>query len=53
VRLLEIDPAFLERPVKAGLSVGQKKRHEILQMTILEPKLAILDETDPGLASMR
>ncbi len=42
-----MDPAFLERPVKAGLSVGQKKRHEILQMAILEPKLAILDETDP------
>jgi len=40
---------FLKRPVNAGFSGGEKKRNEILQMTMLEPRLAILDETDSGL----
>ena len=47
--LLEMDPAFLERSVNAGFSGGEKKRNEILQMALLAPKLAILDETDSGL----
>ena len=47
--LLEMDPAFLERSVNAGFSGGEKKRNEILQMALLEPKLALLDETDSGL----
>jgi Fe-S cluster assembly ATP-binding protein len=46
---LEMDPAFLSRAVNAGFSGGEKKRNEILQMSILEPRLAILDETDSGL----
>jgi Fe-S cluster assembly ATP-binding protein len=46
---LEMDPAFLSRAVNAGFSGGEKKRNEILQMAILEPRLAILDETDSGL----
>jgi Fe-S cluster assembly ATP-binding protein len=46
---LEMDKRFLERPVNEGFSGGEKKRNEILQMTMLEPKLAILDETDSGL----
>jgi Fe-S cluster assembly ATP-binding protein len=49
LKLLEIDPAFLERSVNEGFSGGEKKRNEILQMAILEPKLAILDEVDSGL----
>lgn len=40
---------FLKRPVNAGFSGGEKKRNEILQMTMLDPRLAILDETDSGL----
>jgi Fe-S cluster assembly ATP-binding protein len=48
-KLVEMDPAFLERSVNDGFSGGEKKRNEILQMAILEPKLAILDETDSGL----
>ena len=40
---------FLNRPVNAGFSGGEKKRNEILQMAVLEPRLAILDETDSGL----
>jgi len=48
-RLLELDPALLDRPVNEGFSGGEKKRNEILQMAMLEPKLAILDETDSGL----
>lgn len=48
-RLLELDPAMLNRSVNEGFSGGEKKRNEILQMAILEPKLAILDETDSGL----
>jgi len=47
--LLEMDPAFLERSVNAGFSGGERKRNEILQMALLSPKLAILDETDSGL----
>jgi len=47
--LVGMDPAFLERSVNEGFSGGEKKRNEILQMAILEPKLAILDETDSGL----
>ena len=46
---LEIDPAFAERNVNEGFSGGEKKRHEILQMELLKPKIAILDETDSGL----
>ena len=49
MKLLEIDPGFLERSVNEGFSGGEKKRNEILQMAVLEPKLAILDETDSGL----
>lgn len=47
--LLEMDEAFLERPVNVGFSGGEKKRFETLQMNILSPKMAILDETDSGL----
>ncbi len=46
---LAMDPAFLRRSVNAGFSGGEKKRNEILQMSMLEPRLAILDETDSGL----
>jgi len=46
---LEIDTAFSERNVNEGFSGGEKKRHEILQMELLKPKIAILDETDSGL----
>ncbi len=49
MRLLEMDPAFLDRSVNEGFSGGEKKRNEILQMALLEPRLAILDETDSGL----
>jgi Fe-S cluster assembly ATP-binding protein len=49
MKLLEMDPGFLDRSVNDGFSGGEKKRNEILQMAILEPKLAILDETDSGL----
>lgn len=47
--LLEMDPDFLHRAVNEGFSGGEKKRHDILQMLLLEPKLALLDETDSGL----
>jgi Fe-S cluster assembly ATP-binding protein len=47
--LLEIDPSMLSRSVNEGFSGGEKKRNEIFQMAVLEPKLAILDETDSGL----
>ena len=47
--LLGMDPKFLNRGVNEGFSGGEKKRNEILQMTMLEPELAILDETDSGL----
>ncbi|CAM3654542.1 Fe-S cluster assembly ATPase SufC [Smaragdicoccus niigatensis] len=46
---LEIDPSFGERSVNEGFSGGEKKRHEILQLGLLKPKFAILDETDSGL----
>jgi Fe-S cluster assembly ATP-binding protein len=46
---LEMDPVFLSRSVNEGFSGGEKKRNEILQMSLLEPRLAILDETDSGL----
>lgn len=46
---LEMDPAFAERNVNEGFSGGEKKRHEILQLELLKPKIAILDETDSGL----
>jgi Fe-S cluster assembly ATP-binding protein len=49
LKLLDIDPALLERSVNEGFSGGEKKRNEILQMALLEPILAILDETDSGL----
>jgi Fe-S cluster assembly ATP-binding protein len=47
--LLEMDPSMLTRSVNEGFSGGEKKRNEIFQMAVLEPKLAILDETDSGL----
>ena len=47
--LVEMDENFLKRPVNEGFSGGEKKRHEVLQMAVLEPALAILDETDSGL----
>jgi Fe-S cluster assembly ATP-binding protein len=46
---LRMDPVFAERNVNEGFSGGEKKRHEILQMELLKPKVAILDETDSGL----
>ncbi len=46
---LSIDPVFAERSVNEGFSGGEKKRHEILQMELLRPKIAVLDETDSGL----
>ena len=46
---LRMDPAFAERNVNEGFSGGEKKRHEILQMELLRPRVAILDETDSGL----
>ncbi|MCJ0872811.1 Fe-S cluster assembly ATPase SufC [Streptomyces sp. AP-93] len=46
---LQMDPAFAERNVNEGFSGGEKKRHEILQLELLKPKIAILDETDSGL----
>jgi Fe-S cluster assembly ATP-binding protein len=49
MKLVEMDPSFINRPVNEGFSGGEKKRNEILQMAVLEPKLAILDETDSGL----
>jgi Fe-S cluster assembly ATP-binding protein len=48
-KLLEIDQSMLSRAVNEGFSGGEKKRNEIFQMALLEPKLAILDETDSGL----
>jgi Fe-S cluster assembly ATP-binding protein len=49
LKLLDMDPAFLDRSVNEGFSGGEKKRNEILQLAVLDPKLAILDETDSGL----
>ena len=49
MELVEIDEKFLDRPVNVGFSGGEKKRNEILQMAVLNPRLAFLDETDSGL----
>ena len=49
MKLLDMDSSFLNRGVNEGFSGGEKKRNEILQMAVLEPRLAILDETDSGL----
>ena len=49
MKLLDMSPDFLDRSVNEGFSGGEKKRNEILQMALLEPRLAILDETDSGL----
>jgi Fe-S cluster assembly ATP-binding protein len=49
LKVLHIDPELLKRPVNEGFSGGEKKRNEIFQMAVLDPKLAILDETDSGL----
>ena len=49
LEIVKMNPAFLSRSVNEGFSGGEKKRNEILQMAILEPSLAILDETDSGL----
>ncbi len=49
MRLMQMDDSFLSRGVNEGFSGGEKKRNEILQMTVLEPTLAVLDETDSGL----
>ena len=49
MQFMEMDPSFLNRAVNQGFSGGEKKRNEILQMLVLEPKLALLDETDSGL----
>ncbi|MYF89960.1 MAG: Fe-S cluster assembly ATPase SufC [Boseongicola sp. SB0676_bin_33] len=46
---LQVDPEMLKRPVNVGFSGGEKKRNEILQMAVLEPKMCVLDETDSGL----
>ena len=46
---LRMDPEFANRNVNEGFSGGEKKRHEILQMELLKPKFAVLDETDSGL----
>lgn len=49
MKILELDQSLMNRPVNEGFSGGEKKRNEIFQMAILDPKLAILDETDSGL----
>jgi len=49
MKILDMDPKFLTRGVNEGFSGGEKKRNEILQMLVLEPKLCVLDETDSGL----
>jgi Fe-S cluster assembly ATP-binding protein len=49
IQIVGMDPAFLDRSLNEGFSGGEKKRNEILQMAVLEPKLAILDELDSGL----
>ena len=48
-KALDIDAEMLKRPVNVGFSGGEKKRNEILQMAVLEPRMCILDETDSGL----
>ena len=49
MKLVDMDPAMLNRSVNAGFSGGEKKRNEIVQLAVLDPRLAILDETDSGL----
>ena len=49
MKLLDLDPSLMTRSVNEGFSGGEKKRNEIFQMAVLEPKLAVLDETDSGL----
>jgi Fe-S cluster assembly ATP-binding protein len=49
LEVVKMNPAFLERSLNEGFSGGEKKRNELLQMALLEPKLAFLDETDSGL----
>jgi Fe-S cluster assembly ATP-binding protein len=49
MELVEMDESFLQRSVNAGFSGGEKKRNEILQMAVMQPRLAVLDETDSGL----
>ena len=49
LKLVDMDPAMLHRSVNTGFSGGEKKRNEILQLAVLEPRLAVLDETDSGL----
>ena len=49
MNLVEIDQSFLNRAVNEGFSGGEKKRNEVLQMAVLDPRLAVLDETDSGL----
>ncbi len=49
IKLVEMDQALINRPLNEGFSGGEKKRNEILQMAVMDPKLAILDETDSGL----
>ena len=49
LKVLHLDDSLLKRPVNFGFSGGEKKRNEVLQMTLLEPRLSILDETDSGL----
>ena len=49
MRLLDMDPSFMQRAVNEGFSGGEKKRNEIFQMAVLEPTLCVLDETDSGL----
>jgi Fe-S cluster assembly ATP-binding protein len=49
MELVEMDPSLINRPVNTGFSGGEKKKNEIFQMAVLQPKLAVLDETDSGL----
>ena len=49
MKLVDMDPSFMSRPLNEGFSGGEKKRNEILQLAVLEPRLAVLDETDSGL----
>jgi Fe-S cluster assembly ATP-binding protein len=49
MKLVNLDPSFMSRSVNEGFSGGEKKRNEIFQMAVLEPRLAVLDETDSGL----
>ncbi len=49
LKMVEMDPSFVDRDVNSGFSGGEKKKNEILQMAVLDPKFALLDETDSGL----